>query len=91
MLPTVSYAYNADGSTKTLGGQSLTWTPNGQLASAGTTAAPTGYISRCADGNLLVQNDTSGTTTTTTLYLPDEQFTTNGSTTSGSGTTPSPG
>ena len=59
-LPTVSYAYNANGSTKTLGGQSLTWTPNGQLASAGTTAAPTSYIYD-ADGNLLVQNDTSGT------------------------------
>lgn len=69
MLLTVSYAYNADGSTKTLGGQSLTWTPNGQLASASTTAAPTSHIYD-ADDNLLVQNHTSGTTTTTTLYLP---------------------
>jgi RHS repeat-associated protein len=57
---TTSYTYNADGSMKTRGSQSLTWTGNGKLASDGTTS----YIYD-ADGNILLVKAPGKTT----LYL----------------------
>ncbi len=77
-LPSVSYGYNGAGDTTSMGGQTLTWSPTGKLATDG--PASYGYT---ADGNDLVESDTSGGTTTTTLYLPDEQLSTDGTTTSG--------
>ncbi len=81
-LPTTSYAYDGAGDTTTLGSQTLTWNPNGKIATAGTAAAPSSYI-YTADGDELVEADTSGGTTTTTLYLPNEQLSTNGTSTTG--------
>jgi len=81
-LPTTSYAYDGAGDTTTLGNQTLTWDPNGKLASAGTSAAPSRYV-YAADGSELVESDTVGGTTTTSLYLPDEQLTSAGSTITG--------
>ncbi len=73
-----SYGYNGAGQTTTLGPQSLTWTPNGQLATAGTASAPASYVYD-ADGNELAESDNG----TVTLYLPGEQLTVSGSTTTG--------
>ncbi|HET9898142.1 MAG TPA: RHS repeat-associated core domain-containing protein [Streptosporangiaceae bacterium] len=81
-LGTTSYAYNGAGDTTTLGSQTLTWDPNGKLLTAGSAAAPASYV-YTADGDELEEAGTSGGTTTTTLYLPNEQLTTNGTTTSG--------
>jgi RHS repeat-associated protein len=75
---TTSYGYNGAGQTTTLGSQSMTWTPNGSLATAGTASAPASYAYD-ADGNQLVENDNG----TATLYLPGEQLTASGGTTSG--------
>jgi RHS repeat-associated protein len=77
-LPTVSYSYNGAGDTTSLGGQTMTWSPTGELATAG----PASYV-YTADGKDLMESDTSGGTTTTTLYLPDEQLSTDGTTPSG--------
>ncbi len=73
-----SYGYNGAGQTSALGAQSLTWTPNGSLAAAGTASAPDSYAYD-ADGNELVENDNG----TATLYLPGEQLTASGATTTG--------
>ena len=81
-LGTVSYGYDGAGDTTTLGSQTLTWDPNGKLATAGTATAPASYI-YTADGTELMESDTAGGTTTTTLYLPDEQLSTNGTTATG--------
>ena len=75
---TTSYNYNGAGQTTTLGSQSLTWTPNGSLATAGTASAPDSYVYN-ADGNQIVENDNG----TATLYLPGEQLTESAGTTSG--------
>jgi RHS repeat-associated protein len=77
-LGTTSYAYDGAGQTTTLGAQSLTWTPNGGLATAGTASAPVNYAYD-ADGNQLVENDNG----TATLYLPGEQLTGSATATSG--------
>ena len=61
-LPTTSYAYDGAGDTTTLGAQTLTWTPNGNLATAGTAASPASYAYD-ADGNELVENDSGSATT----------------------------
>jgi RHS repeat-associated protein len=81
-LGSVSYGYDGAGDVTTLGNQSLTWDPNGKLATAGTTAAPAGYV-YTGDGSELMESDTSGGVTTTTLYLPGEQLSTDGTTTNG--------
>jgi RHS repeat-associated protein len=72
-----SYGYDG-GDTTTLGPQTLTWTPNGKLATAGTTTSPVSYVYD-ADGNQLIANNNG----TTTLYLPGEQLTLSGTTTTG--------
>ena len=77
-LGSTSYGYNGAGQTTTLGAQTLTWTPNGSLATAGTASAPDSYAYD-ADGNELVENDNG----TATLYLPGEQLTASGGTTTG--------
>ena len=77
-LGTTSYAYDGAGQTTTLGAESLTWTPNGGLATAGTASAPVSYAYE-ADGNQLVENDNG----TATLYLPGEQLTGSATATSG--------
>ncbi|HET9898139.1 MAG TPA: RHS repeat-associated core domain-containing protein [Streptosporangiaceae bacterium] len=81
-LRTTSYAYDGAGDMTTLGSQTLTWNPDGKIATAGTAAAPSSYI-YTADGDELIESDASGGTTTTTLYLPGEQLSTNGTTTTG--------
>ncbi len=83
--PGTSYSYDGSGNTAGFGSQVLGWTANGSLASSGTSTNPTANASYVygADGTELVQADTSGATTTTTLYLPGEQITTNGTTTIG--------
>ncbi|HXS64881.1 MAG TPA: RHS repeat-associated core domain-containing protein [Streptosporangiaceae bacterium] len=81
-LPATSFGYDGAGDTTTLGSQTLTWDPNGQLATAGTATAASSYVYN-ADGDEIAEADTSGGTTTTTLYLPDEQLTTDGTTTTG--------
>jgi RHS repeat-associated protein len=81
-LPSTSFEYDGAGDTTTLGSQALTWNPNGKLATAGTATSPSSYV-YAADGDELVESDTSGGTTTTTLYLPGEQLTTDGTTTTG--------
>jgi RHS repeat-associated protein len=78
---TSSYGYDPAGNTttRTTGGvnQTLTWNPQGDLASV-TDAAHNHNTSYTYDpsGNLLLQHDDS----TATLYLPGEQLTLSGST-----------
>ncbi len=79
---TTSYGYDGAGDTTTLGSQTLTWDPTGNLATAGTTTAPASYV-YTGDGTELMESDTTGSTITTTLYLPGEQLSTNGATTTG--------
>ncbi|MFC0529062.1 polymorphic toxin-type HINT domain-containing protein [Phytohabitans kaempferiae] len=70
---TVSYAYDNAGNTTgrpvTGGAQTLTWDPEGRLA---TTSDPTGTTSYVydADGNRLVRRDSGGRT----LYLPGQEI-----------------
>lgn len=74
-----SYGYDGAGDTTALGGQALTWDPNGKLSADGGTAA---YVYN-ADGNQIMESDTTGGVTTTTLYLPGEQISADGTTTTG--------
>lgn len=71
---TTSYAYDAEGNTTGIGSQSLTWNNDGQLKSDNGASYVYG-----ADGQLLLESDPSGTT----LYLPGEQLTLSGTTTTG--------
>lgn len=70
---TASYTYDTAGNTLTRnlpgGGQTLTWTHDGKLASDTTTAGTTSYVYD-ADGNLLLQKDPSQTT----LFVFGEQI-----------------
>jgi RHS repeat-associated protein len=71
---TTSYSYDADGNTTArdlpTGNQSLTWTPDGSLATDATAAGTTSYVYD-ADGNVLLQQDPAQTT----LYIFGEQIT----------------
>lgn len=84
-LPGTSFGYDTGGNMNALGSQVLGWTANGSLASSGTStnATANAQYAYSADGTELVESDTSGTTTTTTLYLPGEQLSTDGTTTTG--------
>lgn len=81
---TTSYTYDKAGNTTTRnttasGNQTLTWNDAGQLTQiSGGKSGTTSYIYD-ADGNVLLQTDP----TSTTLYLPGEQLTLTGSTTTG--------
>jgi len=80
-----SYGYNADGEQVTRnaasGNQTLAWNGQGELTGADVTSsgASVGSYFYDPEGNLFAQTDSSGTT----IYLPDEQLTINGSTVSG--------
>ena len=78
-LGTTSYGYDGAGDTTTLGGQTMTWDPNGKLS--GVAGAATYVYS--ADGDQIMESDATDGTTTTTLYLPGEQISTDGTTTTG--------
>ncbi|MFC1400437.1 MULTISPECIES: RHS repeat-associated core domain-containing protein [Streptacidiphilus] len=79
-----SYTYDKDGNTLTRntaasGNQTLNWNNAGQLTQvAGGKSGTTNYIYD-AEGNVLLQQDP----TSTTLYLPGEQLTLTGTTTTG--------
>ncbi|MBK3626350.1 hypothetical protein JHN59_16155 [Streptomyces sp. MBT49] len=87
-----SYTYDKAGNTTTRntlasGNQTLTWNDAGQLTQvSGGKTGTTGYIYD-ADGNVLLQTDP----TSTTLYLPGEQLTLTGTTTTGVRYLPLPG
>ncbi|MEH0579109.1 RHS repeat-associated core domain-containing protein [Streptomyces sp. B21-108] len=89
---TTSYTYDKAGNTTTRntiasGNQTLTWNDAGQLTQiSGGKTGTTGYIYD-ADGNVLLQTDP----TSTTLYLPGEQLTLTGTTTTGVRYLPLPG
>ncbi|MFD9436154.1 polymorphic toxin-type HINT domain-containing protein [Streptomyces sp. NPDC060002] len=89
---TTSYTYDKTGNTTTRntiasGNQTLTWNDAGQLTQvSGGKTGTTGYIYD-ADGNVLLQTDP----TSTTLYLPGEQLTLTGTTTTGVRYLPLPG
>ncbi|MFJ8104610.1 polymorphic toxin-type HINT domain-containing protein [Streptomyces sp. NPDC096132] len=89
---TTSYAYDKAGNTTgrttiASGNQTLTWNDAGQLTQvSGGKTGTTSYIYD-ADGNVLLQTDPSSTT----LYLPGEQLTLTGSTTTGVRYLPLPG
>ncbi|MFG2282463.1 polymorphic toxin-type HINT domain-containing protein [Streptomyces asoensis] len=89
---TTSYAYDKTGNTTTRntlasGNQTLTWNNAGQLTQvSGGKTGTTSYIYD-ADGNVLLQTDP----TSTTLYLPGEQLTLTGTTTTGVRYLPLPG
>ncbi|MEU5277133.1 RHS repeat-associated core domain-containing protein [Streptomyces asoensis] len=89
---TTSYTYDKSGNTTTRntlasGNQTLTWNDAGQLTQvSGGKTGNTGYIYD-ADGNVLLQTDP----TSTTLYLPGEQLTLTGTTTTGVRYLPLPG
>ncbi|MBW8706975.1 tRNA nuclease WapA [Streptomyces sp. MBT84] len=89
---TTSYAYDKAGNTTgrntiASGNQTLAWNEAGQLTQvSGGKSGTTSYIYD-ADGNVLLQTDPSGTT----LYLPGEQLTLTGSTTTGVRYLPLPG
>ncbi|MFD7933401.1 polymorphic toxin-type HINT domain-containing protein [Streptomyces sp. NPDC059755] len=89
---TTSYTYDKAGNTTTRntiasGNQTLTWNDAGQLTQvSGGKTGTTGYIYD-ADGNVLLQTDPSSTT----LYLPGEQLTLTGTTTTGVRYLPLPG
>jgi RHS repeat-associated protein len=76
---TTSYGYDGAGDTTTRGSQTLTWDPNGKLSSVAGAAT---YV-YSADGDQIMESDTTGGVTTTTLYLPGEQISTDGTTTTG--------
>lgn len=83
--PGTTFGYDPDGNMNALGSQVLSWTDNGSLAASGTSTSPTANASYAytADGAEITESDTTGSTTATTLYLPGEQITTNGTTTTG--------
>ncbi|MFD7874141.1 polymorphic toxin-type HINT domain-containing protein [Streptomyces sp. NPDC059766] len=87
-----SYTYDKAGNTTgrntvASGNQSLTWNDAGQLTQvSGGKSGTTSYIYD-ADGNVLLQSDP----TSTTLYLPGEQLTLTGTTTTGARYLPLPG
>ncbi|WP_225080672.1 RHS repeat-associated core domain-containing protein [Streptomyces sp. CoT10] len=89
---TTSYTYDKAGNTTgrntiASGNQTLTWNDAGQLTQvSGSKSGTTSYIYD-ADGNVLLQIDP----TNTTLYLPGEQLTLTGSTTTGVRYLPLPG
>ncbi|GAA3907225.1 RHS repeat-associated core domain-containing protein [Streptomyces lannensis] len=89
---TTSYAYDKAGNTTgrntvASGNQTLAWNEAGQLTQvSGGKSGTTSYIYD-ADGNVLLQTDPSSTT----LYLPGEQLTLTGSTTTGVRYLPLPG
>ncbi|MFH9554553.1 RHS repeat-associated core domain-containing protein [Streptomyces sp. NPDC017435] len=89
---TTSYTYDKSGNTTTRntiasGNQTLTWNDAGQLTQvSGGKTGTTNYIYD-ADGNVLLQSDPTGTT----LYLPGEQLTLTGTTTTGVRYLPLPG
>ncbi|MCQ9178677.1 hypothetical protein KMT30_06460 [Streptomyces sp. IBSBF 2953] len=89
---TTSYTYDKTGNTTTRnttasGNQALTWNDAGQLTQvSGGKTGTTSYIYD-ADGNVLLQTDPTGTT----LYLPGEQLTLTGTTTTGVRYLPLPG
>jgi RHS repeat-associated protein len=80
-----SYTYDATGSTtgRSLpdGSQTLTWDPEGKLATDKTAAGVTSYVYD-ASGNELVRHDPD----TTTLYLPGEELVRNNATGAVTGT-----
>ncbi|MFE9919421.1 RHS repeat-associated core domain-containing protein [Micromonospora sp. NPDC005553] len=70
---TTSYTYDAAGNTltrptATAGTQTLTWDPEGLLATSTDSTGPTSYIYD-ADGNRLIRKDPTGKT----LYLPGQE------------------
>jgi len=65
------YGYDADGQTKTAAGQTLGWTPQGQLQSFQQGNGSTQNRIYDADGNLLVQTDPANGTT---AYLGDTEL-----------------
>ncbi|BCJ70801.1 hypothetical protein CS0771_03450 [Catellatospora sp. IY07-71] len=76
-VTTGSYTYDNLGNTRTrptqsAGTQTLTWDPEGRLASSTDTTGPTTYIYD-ADGNRLIRKDPAGKT----LYLPGQEIRTN--------------
>jgi RHS repeat-associated protein len=71
---TTTFGYDADGNMNNDNGTSLTWNYNGTLASDGSDT----YVYD-ADGNELAETNSSGTT----LFLPGEELTLSGSTTTG--------
>jgi RHS repeat-associated protein len=89
---TTSYTYDKAGNTTgrttiASGNQTLTWNDAGQLTQvSGGKSGATNYIYD-ADGNVLLQTDP----TSTTLYLPGEQLTLTGTTTTGVRYLPLPG
>ncbi|MGW2557313.1 polymorphic toxin-type HINT domain-containing protein [Streptomyces sp. NPDC001635] len=89
---TTSYAYDKAGNTTgrntiASGNQTLAWNEAGQLTQvSGGKSGTTSYIYD-ADGNVLLQTDPSSTT----LYLPGEQLTLTGTTTTGVRYLPLPG
>ncbi|MDR6980449.1 RHS repeat-associated protein [Streptomyces sp. 3330] len=89
---TTSYTYDKSGNTTTRntlasGNQTLTWNDAGQLTQvSGGKTGTTSYIYD-ADGSVLLQTDP----TSTTLYLPGEQLTLTGTTTTGVRYLPLPG
>ncbi|TFV30079.1 hypothetical protein E4K10_47635 [Streptomyces sp. T1317-0309] len=89
---TTSYAYDKAGNTTgrntiASGNQTLAWNEAGRLTQvSGGKSGTTSYIYD-ADGNVLLQTDPSSTT----LYLPGEQLTLTGSTTTGVRYLPLPG
>jgi RHS repeat-associated protein len=69
-----SYGYDPDGNTLTrpapaTGTQTLTWDPEGHLATATDSGGTTGYLYD-ADGNRLIRRDPTGKT----LYLPGQEL-----------------
>ncbi|WP_159045098.1 RHS repeat domain-containing protein [Streptomyces sp. NRRL F-5122] len=89
---TTSYSYDKAGNTTgrntiASGNQTLAWNEAGQLTQvSGGKSGTTSYIYD-ADGNVLLQTDPSSTT----LYLPGEQLTLTGGTTTGVRYLPLPG
>ncbi|MGQ4361725.1 polymorphic toxin-type HINT domain-containing protein [Streptomyces sp. SAS_272] len=87
-----SYTYDKAGNTTTRntiasGNQTLNWNDAGQLTQvSGAKSGTTSYIYD-ADGNVLLQSDPNSTT----LYLPGEQLTLTGTTTTGVRYLPLPG
>ncbi|WP_052398283.1 RHS repeat domain-containing protein [Streptomyces sp. NRRL F-5123] len=87
-----AYTYDNAGNTLTRntaanGNQTLTWNNTGQLTQiSGGKTGTTNYIYD-TDGNVLVQTDPSSTT----LYLPGQQLTLTGTTTTGVRSLPLPG
>ncbi|WP_329296013.1 RHS repeat-associated core domain-containing protein [Streptomyces sp. NBC_01455] len=87
-----SYAYDKAGNTTgrttiASGNQTLTWNDAGQLTQVGGGKTGTTNYIYDADGNVLLQSDP----TSTTLYLPGEQLTLTGTTTTGARYLPLPG